>query len=534
MVTKRIHSKNTKFLVFLIGSIALNVVIVLEVKPVIAQVEIDNPNQSSVEVTKIKLVGNTVFSDSQLSSIVAPVEGKEVSIEELFELRTKITEYYAERGYTSTSATIALQDFDDGIIEIQIAEGSLKAVEIEGLSRLNRGYVVSRLPPMGKPLNTNTLRDSLVRLREDPLIEDLEAGLVEVSPGQNVVNLKIIEDSSFESQFTVTNTFSPSIGGVGGTASIDYHLLGLGDIINLNYTRTASNGLSRYGAGYSIPVNRHNGKINLGLVIADAEIVEDPISALDIQADFDVYQLGFRQPINLDRDRELALEIKAELIDSKTFVQEDIPAGFVAGLEDEGRSQITALRLIQEYFGRGEQSSIAARSQFNVGLPIFDATETDVGIDGLFWSWQGQGQWLRRFDNLLLVSTLNIQLTNDNLLPVEQLTLGGNESVRGYRQNLILGDSGAIGNVELQIPLIETSRSSIKLIPSVAAGTVWNTSTEIEGADTLVSVGLGLSYALGELIEARVDYAVPLIEVEAPEDFSTEQEFTFTLSIRPF
>ena len=126
-----------------------------------------------------------------------------------------------------------------------------------------------------------------------------------------------------------------------------------------------------------------------------------------------------------------------------------------------------------------------------------------------------------------------MQLTDDKLLPIEQITLGGNSSVRGYRQNLSLGDNGVIGNVELQVPLIRSSTSSVQVIPFVASGTVWNNSSEKIDTDTLVSLGLGLSYELRELIEARIDYAIPLIEANAPEDFTTEQEFSFVLLVQP-
>ena len=509
-----------------------------EVKPVTAEGEHIGQRQETGEAdltsTQIEFVGNTVFSDSQLRKVVASMTESTLSLPKLIEIRSKITDYYVQQGYASTSALIPPQDLNDGTIKVQIIEGQLKAIETEGLSHLQRSYLDARLPQVGEVLNVNTLRRSLSELQEDPLIEDLDAQLVEVSPGQNVVNLEIIENSPLDSRFAVTNTFSPSVGTVGGTANIDYHLLGFGDIVNLGYTRTESEGLIRYNAGYSLPVNRNDGKLAFSYVNADAQIIEEPISALDIQADFEVYQLGFRQPIRLNNNSELAVEVKTELIDSQTFADDDIPNAFVAGLENEdARSQISALRLIQEYFNRSDRSSIAIRSQFNLGVDLFDPTVTEVGRDGLFWSWQGQMQWLRRINDLMLVSNLNLQLTPDQLLPVEQITLGGSNSVRGYRQNLSIGDNGAIGNVELRIPLIESTASSIKLNPFVAAGTIWNNSSEEIETDTLVSTGLGLSYELRELIEARIDYAIPLIEADAPSDFSTEQEFTFLLLVKP-
>ena len=152
--------------------------------------------------------------------------------------------------------------------------------------------------------------------------------------------------------------------------------------------------------------------------------------------------------------------------------------------------------------------------------------------DSLFWTWQGQSQWLRKLDDLLLVSSLKLQLSKDQLLPLEQIALGGANNIRGYRRNLSLGDNGVIGTLELQIPLLD-NRSKINLIPFIDAGTVWSNSRTAVDADTLASIGLGISYQFGNTIEARIDYGIPLINVDAPENFSTTQPFSFQFTFRP-
>ena len=211
------------WLTILVGLATIAVSGKIEVKPVQAQSQNNNlpsaPQQ--IEVKEIRFVGNTVFSDERLRKVLALIEGKKLSLSELFDLRSKVSDYYAEQGYVSTSALIPTQNFDDGIIEIRIVEGSLKAVEIQGLSTFNRDYIDSRLPPVGKALNVNNLRDSLVKPRDNPFIKDLKVDLLEVSPGQNVVNLKIVENFPLQSQFGVTNTFSPSVGKIGSIANID-------------------------------------------------------------------------------------------------------------------------------------------------------------------------------------------------------------------------------------------------------------------------------------------------------------------------
>ena len=123
-------------------------------------------------------------------------------------------------------------------------------------------------------------------------------------------------------------------------------------------------------------------------------------------------------------------------------------------------------------------------------------------------------------------------MSDDKLLPTEQITIGGTNSVRGYRRNLSLGDNGIVGSLELQIPLVN-NRSKIYSIPFVDAGTIWSNSNTAINANTLASIGLGISYQFANSLEARIDYGIPLIDVAAPKNFSTTQPFSFQITFRP-
>lgn len=483
-----------------------------------------------IEIKEIQITGNTVFSDYDFEKIVSSLEGKRVTIERLLRIRIQITDYYVEHGYINSGAFIPSQELTDGVVKVNVIEGSLAAIEIEGLSSLKKSYITSRLPTLDKPLNISDLTNSLTKLNSNPLIDSIDPKLEQLSLGKSILRIKIKETKPLTTKFSLSNNYSSSIGRLGGTASASYHALGYGDLLSIDLAKTA--GLTRYGANYVIPFNKYDGTLGLSYVSAKSEIIEDPVSALDIQSDYEAFELTLRHPFGTSRSSELAFEAALELIDSETFVRDDFSFAFVDGLEN-GQSRITALRLTQDFFSLSEKNSIAIRSKFNIGLDVFDATETSLGRDALFWSWQGQTQWLRKFHNFSITSTLNVQLTPDKLLPLEQFTLGGRGSVKGYRQNLNIGDNGVTANVELQIPIAQVSQSRVAIIPFVDSGAIWNNSSEMLESNTLFSTGLGISYELKDILELRLDYAIPLIEVDAPEDFSTEQEFSFFLLFTP-
>ncbi|NJN39407.1 MAG: BamA/TamA family outer membrane protein [Acaryochloridaceae cyanobacterium CSU_3_4] len=110
-----------------------------------------------------------------------------------------------------------------------------------------------------------------------------------------------------------------------------------------------------------------------------------------------------------------------------------------------------------------------------------------------------------------------MNLADRPLLGIEQLSLGGNDSVRGYRQNAFLRDNGALGSCELGIPLYTSNKHALQLRPFVDFGTGWNNERidplagPIETSRTLLSVGLGLTYQLKDNLFAQINWGIPLL-----------------------
>ena len=124
------------------------------------------------------------------------------------------------------------------------------------------------------------------------------------------------------------------------------------------------------------------------------------------------------------------------------------------GADENGETKLSILQLFQDYEIRGKNQVLAFNSQLNVGLGILDATKNSNEPDGRFFYWRGQGQWVRELSkNTLLVVGADLQLSPSDLVPKERFGLGGYRSVRAYRQDTRLTDNGALGTVELRLPL---------------------------------------------------------------------------------
>ncbi len=489
------------------------------------------PSGESFFVKEIQVKGYSVLENEIIKLKRSVEQKKKITFEDLLELRTQITQLYIKKGYITSGAFIPNnQDLTSGIVQIQIVEGELEGILISGLKRLQSVYVRSRIERYtGKPLNKNRLEEALQLLQLDPLIERVNAELTAGSiSGSNILQVKISESSAFHAGVAFANNQSPSIGSEQGTIFVAHdNLLGFGDKLSAEYGITE--GFNIYDVGYSVPINALDGAISVRYSNSESRIIESQFRELDIRSEAETLSFSIRQPLVRRPNSEFALSLALDLRRSQTFLLNDIPYSFTSGSED-GESKVTVIRFSQDWLQRNTTSVLAARSQFSLGIGALDATVNNTGTDGRFFSWLGQFQWVQRLSpRILMLAKINAQLTGDSLLSPEKITIGGVETVRGYRQNQLVADNGVIGGVEIRIPLT-SNVENLQLVPFFDISTVWNNIGSNLDHQTLASLGLGLQWQPFNGLALRADYGIPLIG--ASDSGSSLQDNGFNFSVR--
>ncbi|MBD2110337.1 MULTISPECIES: ShlB/FhaC/HecB family hemolysin secretion/activation protein [Cyanophyceae] len=484
-------------------------------------------------VNRIEVVGNTVLED-EIAALVEPWEGNALSLADLLELRTAITELYQIQGYVTSGAFLPTnQDLGNGVVQIQVIEGGVETIQVNGLGRLREGYVRDRIAlATQSPLQIAQVEDALRLLQIDPLLERVDAELTAGSrPGQNILILDVAEADPFSAAVTLDNSQSSSIGSWQAEAQVQHrNVLGLGDAASLRYGHTQ--GLNLYELRYGLPLNARDGTLQVRYENASSRIVTPQFVDAGIRSNSQTLALSVRQPLSRSISQEFALGLAFDLRQSRSFILNDIPFSFSVGPEN-GVAKVSALRFSQDWLARDLRRVVAARSQFSLGLGLFDATVNDTGTDGRFFAWLGQFQWVERVSpNLLLVSRVNAQLTPNSLLPLERFSVGGQDTVRGYAQNQIVTDNAVVGSVELRIPLSATP-NQLLLIPFVDAGTGWNTLTESPTPSVLLGTGLGVQWQPIPAASLGFTYGIPLIGVPNRGSSWQENGFYFTFTYQP-
>ncbi|MDX2253897.1 MAG: ShlB/FhaC/HecB family hemolysin secretion/activation protein [Pseudanabaenaceae cyanobacterium bins.39] len=501
--------------------------------------EVPNNNTSeSIIVKKFEIVGSTVFSDAELAEITKDYLNKPISINELFQIRSKITKLYLDNKYATSGAYIPEQNFQSGIFRIQIVEGGIEEIKVTGLTRLNQGYVQSRIGiATQKPLNTNRLLEALQLLQINPLIESISANLSPSSqPGLNNLEVKVTEAKTFTLPITFDNGRTPSVGTDRRQIQLsEANLSGLGDRLNLSYSNT--DGSNSYDFSYTVPFNPYNGTISLNFGTSSSRVIQAPFDFLDIVSSSRNYGLSIRQPLLQSTSQEFALGLTL----NRTESQASLLGGTIPypsqGADQNGQIKISALRFFQDYVQRSSEEVFAARSQISLGLSAFGSNISADFPDSRFLSWRGQVQYVRLLaPETFLFLRGDLQIADRPLVSQEQISFGGQDTLRGFRQDSLTSDNGLLLSAELRIPVLRIPEISglLQVVPFFDFGEAWNNTSNKPDPSTLASVGLGLRLQVSDRLAIRLDWGIPLSRISGDKQTLQERGLYFSLVANPF
>ncbi len=509
----------------------------LQTPPTIVEPSI-NPYKNSITVNKIQITGSTVFNSEDFEPITQTVEGQSVTLEELRKVADAITELYLKQDYITSRAVLVNQTVTDGIVQIRVIEGSLEKIEIEGIRRLRKNYLRSRLANGTKiPLSNRRLEEELRLLRFDPNIESIEASLRPGKDiGKSILMVKVTETQPFQMQLGVDNYSPPSVGSERlGVNTIYRNLMGIGDEASASYYRSTRGGSNIFDFSYRIPLNTKNGTLEIRTTINNNKVVQPPFDTFDIRGESQLYEVSYRQPLIRKTREEFALSLGFSLQNGQTFTFAGAtPFGF--GPDAEGNSRTRTVKFGQDYVRRDGKGAWQIRSLFSLGTGWFDATINSNPIpDARFFSWLGQLQRVQRLNkNNLLIAQLNLQLTPNGLLPSQQFVIGGGQSLRGYRQNVRAGDNGLRFSIEDRITVATDAlgNPSLQIAPFIDAGVVWNVddNPNLQPEQTFIAgAGMGILWQLAPRLNVKLDYGLPLIVLDDKGTNAQDEGFYFSV-----
>lgn len=490
-----------------------------------------------VRINDFRFVGNTAIASGELDAVVVAYRGRDLSNDDIEAIRVALTRYYIERGFINSGAILPDQEIKAGVITFQIIEGRLSRIDVSGSRRLPESYIRERVAlDAGPPVNVYAIRDRLYLLQQDPRIRRLDAALLPgTRPGEAILRIDLDEAPSQRAWLAVNNYRPPSVGAERAEVELlDYNLLGFGDTFGLRGGLTE--GSHDLDLSYAIPLNARDTALQLRYAKSESVVVESPFDVLDVESRSQTIGLGLWHYPHKTPQEEVGLGLMFEQRQSRSYLLSE-PFAFSPGTPANGRVRLSAVRFAQSWLTHNPQRVFAMRSTFSVGVDAFDPTLDPAGEpDARYLAWLGQLQWVERLfarrDEL--VTRVDTQITDDPLLSLEQFSVGGAHSVRGYRENQLVGDNGLFASVEYRVAVwSDTSRGHrVQLAGFFDWGRSWNRERPTPEPDVLASVGAGLRATYYPWLDFEFYYGSRLKRVAELDEDLQDRGIHFQLRAR--
>ena len=472
----------------------------------------------TVLVERFDISGNKALSTEQLQAVVGPFQGRPLSLQQIYEVADAITHYYRAQGYTLAAANVPAQKIGNGVIRLEVLEGTLGKVTVEGNKHYRTGFIQKQLDQLiaGEPLRNAPLEHELLLLNDLP---GLHARAV-VRPGTEFgsSDVAIATTEKFVEGGVRFNNFGRrSIGEDRYEANGALNgLIGFGDKLEVNGV-IAEEARLKYGRlAYGAPITRWGTRATVyysGYDYAvDPKSLPSNLRTLDIDGDGINFGVNFQHPVWRSRNKNLyvSLGFDRTVTDQieHTFggrTKQNLSLGQVSVNFDYVGAD-NSVSTLGGTFSTNFEGADLIRDAATGGLRVKNNAETAKLQFDL-------SHYRTLYKRLAFYGRFTGVLSADPLHDLDRFRLGGPTNVRAYPSSEIAGDEGYFMSAELQhpVPFFTGSPSQLKIF--LDNGRVYRQHHNLLGVrsgQSLTGIGVGLQTSLAQRVFLDFTLAEPL------------------------
>ncbi|WP_081384131.1 ShlB/FhaC/HecB family hemolysin secretion/activation protein [Raoultella ornithinolytica] len=462
-------------------------------------------------IKQIRLLGSTALPrDAQKTLTSAPAKGC-LSLQEI-QLRVRdITQAYLSRGFITSHAWLPEQDISGGLLLIEVTEGKVESITLAGSqdNTLRMAFPQAE----GRILNLRDLEqglDQLNRLRSRALTIDVLPGNrdgfsrvdliatdhhlpVSLSLGADNSGQKSTGSRQMNAQLTVDNPLSLA----------DQWMLSAGRDSEFHHDRRSRN----LQAGVTVPYGYWLFSAQYGWSdFYQTLSVGDSSSRWRYDGTVQTQRLAVSRTLWRDGKQRMALDMAFSRRETENRL-----GGVRLGVSSPTLTSVIAGLSYSRTLGNGY---LTVGPSLSHGLSLAGATRDDPAHPELprseFRRFSLSASWFYPLTpSLYWLTSAYGQTTPDRLYASEQLSVGGQYSVRGYKEQYLSGNRGGYWRNELTwqwmtIPGVGT----LSATGALDAGHVVSQKGITDGG-TLAGTSLGLELA-GRWLSQSLTVAMPL------------------------
>ncbi|WP_417842042.1 ShlB/FhaC/HecB family hemolysin secretion/activation protein [Terasakiella sp.] len=478
--------------------------------------------ETCFQANEIIFHGITLLSEQEQDALRAPYLGKCITLKDVDELLRTLTNLYTEKGYVTSRGFIPGQDISDGSLELQIVEGYVEGYELQD----NKWFKSTRLKTafpftLNEPLNLRDIEqglDQINRLASNNAQMKLEPG-----SRQGATLVKIDNQTSFpvhlNSSYDNSGKAATGIQQWSGTLGLD-DMLGLNDYLSFSWSKDTKAGDPQHSQSlsgfWSVPLGYWTLSGSHSYYSHASRVNTTTASYLSS---------GYSRTQKLELDRVLHRNQDGKT-NASLFLRQHSATSFIEDLKLESSSyRLASLGITLGHNTRLWDGIASAKIKVEKGLRAFGAKE-DEGITdpssprAQFIKSELDLSYYKPFEfagqKLSYSATAHAQWSPMTLYGADQISIGGQSSVRGFHEYTLGGDQGAYLQNTVSWALPATSNDAFNTTFGTLSPFIGYDIGALENdqkSDTEKGVVSGYAFGLkstGGLVNVSVTYARPI------------------------
>jgi hemolysin activation/secretion protein len=414
--------------------------------------------EPTFEILDFRIVGNTIFPTIRLQNLLEELAGPGRTAADVEKARDILEKYHHEQGYPTVLVNIPEQSAESGVIKLQVIESRIGAATVKGNGYYSSRRILERLPSLasGTILYVPDVQREINRVNRTADLKILPAMNPGKVPGLVDVDLKAEEKLPLHGSLELSNRASNNTSELRLNAALHYdNLWDLDHSISFQYQTSPQkpSEVQVFSGSYILPApwNKDN-----SLVLYGVSSNSDTAFGEGFKTQGKGSIIGSRYIYSLSPHGDYGHNAVAGF-DYKNF-------GETVATPDSTTGEISTP---VEYFPfslayNGSMPDSSGLTLLNAGLNMSYrglvvrqqnlADKRFKAKGNYFAALLGLERRQKLPGGMGLTLKLDGQAADQPLISNEQFTAGGMESVRGYKESELSGDSAFHGMTELSAP----------------------------------------------------------------------------------
>lgn len=452
----------------------------------------------------ISLSGNTVESTETLQGLITMKTGEILNSRELNKDVMAIQEQYRRDGYILAKITDMNID-KNGILTLKVNEGILEGYKVKGNTKTKERVILREMRQKpGEPFNSKLARRSMQRVYNLGFFEDVN---IKMNPGvdPNAVVMELDVTEKRTGSFGIGAGYSSEDGVIGMVSIGDTNFRGTGDAISLSY-ETSGDDTDAHGYTFSYRRPWLDSKETVGTfrIYNRTYEYDDYDESGDLKETYmrkySGGELTFGRPVSEYSTNYLTLRNRKD-----SYVKH-VDNGNLT--PDPDRSHPYWDQWRKDNFGttRSVTFEHVTDTRDNVYNPMsgsrlsLSGEFAGFGGDFDFQKYTVDGQrYIRAGRSQVFALRARYGVGTGDISEFNQYRIGGQGSLRGYREDQFRGDREFLGTVEYRFPVVKKVQGAL----FTDWGGAWDSGLTPDDLHASVGVGISLTTPIGPL---RFDY----------------------------